>query len=71
MRLWLGAGMDPFSAPNVCRFGVSHCQRLAHRGKRDAEFQYEEDEPQNDAWQAVFDNGDEVQRVLCVRAWEQ
>ena len=28
----------------------------------DAETQHEDDEPQNDAWQAVFDVGDEVQK---------
>ena len=31
--------------------------------QEDAEPQYEEDEPQNDAWQAVFDNGEQMQKV--------
>ena len=38
-RLWLGAGVDPLSAPSACRFAarsvcVSGCQRRAYRGKR-------------------------------------
>ena len=30
--------------------------------QEDAEIQHEDDEPQNDVWQAVFDNGEEVQK---------
>ena len=30
--------------------------------QEDAETQYEDDEPRNDVWQAVFDNGDELQK---------
>ena len=39
-------------APNLALNNFDH---------EDAETQYEDDEPPNDAWQAVFDNGDEVQ----------
>ena len=37
----------------------------------DAENQYKDDEPQNDVWQAVFDNGDLVQVAPLFRTWRR
>ena len=64
VRVWLPTTCTPWRAKSSrCRLGCpSPGLPLNNFDEEDAQTQYEDDEPQNDAWQAVFDNGEEMRK---------
>ena len=68
LRFWLPSACTPWQAkdalfiPLPLGFATLPDWPLNKFDSEDGEIKYEDDEPQNDAWQAVFNIGDEVQK---------
>ena len=60
--VWLPTTCTPWQAKDALFIPLPLGLPLNDFDHEDDETQYEDDETQNNAWQAVFDNGDEVQK---------
>ena len=76
LRVWLPTTCIPWQAKDALFIPLppglpALDPSLNNSDQEDAELQHEEDESHNEVWQAAFDNGDEVEKVPCIRAWER